>query len=208
MQDIDRPAHIQTLPKPARTRRACIETEPLRVVSRSNDLNRIISDCCGKRDLGQEPSVRTTEPQRAIGLSIDPVALLVHRAVVSATEQCEIRERCGATVGPVAHVMPFTQRQSAAREPASAVSMVKRAPQRRRNRPRPGSHFHDPALFVVSHHHATRVAPQPPRRFSWNARAILEDWLARPIRLREDWRVDMDHHLVPLARGARIQLVV
>src|SRR2546429_6061661 len=92
-----------------------------------------------RRDVGQEAAVRPPEPERAVGLWIDAIALLVDRAVVPATEQREVGERGGAALCPVADVMPLAHRQPAAREAAAAVAMVKRAPQRRRNRPRAGA---------------------------------------------------------------------
>jgi len=60
----------------------------------------------------------------------------------------------------------------------------------------------------VSHDHAAGVARQALRRSSWNARAVLEDGLARLIGVRQDLRVDVDDHLVALARGAGVELVV
>jgi hypothetical protein len=55
-------------------------------------------------------AVGSTEVQRTIGLSVDPVSLLMHSAVMSATEEREIRERRWTAVGPVADVMSLTVR--------------------------------------------------------------------------------------------------
>ena len=60
----------------------------------------------------------------------------------------------------------------------------------------------------MPHHHPARVARQALGRSSWNARAVLEDGLARLIRVREDLGIDVDDHLVALARGAGIDPVV
>ena len=49
-------------------------------------------------------------------------------AVMPATEQSEIRERGGATVGPVADVMALAEANPAAREAAAAVAMLKGPP--------------------------------------------------------------------------------
>ena len=57
------------------------------------------------RYLRQQPAARSAESQLAIRLSIDAEAFFVHRAVMAATEQSEIRERRGATVGRVADVV-------------------------------------------------------------------------------------------------------
>jgi len=60
----------------------------------------------------------------------------------------------------------------------------------------------------VPHHYPARVARQALGRSSWNARAVFEDGLARLIRVRQDFGVDVDHHLVALARGAGVDAVV
>ena len=86
MQDVDRPAHIQALPQPAWACRPSVEAQPLRLVPRPEGLDRISGHRRGRRDIGQEPAVRPLERERAVGLSIDLVALLVDRAVVPATE--------------------------------------------------------------------------------------------------------------------------
>jgi len=91
MQDADRPAHIQALPEPARARRPRVEAEPLRLVPRLEGLSGIGRHRDWRRNLGQGPAVRPPEPERAVGLSIDLVAFLVHRAVMPATQQGEVR---------------------------------------------------------------------------------------------------------------------
>jgi len=58
---------------------------------------------------GQRPAVGATEPQLAVGLSLDLIALLVDRAMMTPTEQGEVRERRGASVSPVADVMTLTE---------------------------------------------------------------------------------------------------
>jgi len=60
----------------------------------------------------------------------------------------------------------------------------------------------------VPHHHPARVARQALGRSRGNARAVLEDRLAGLIRVRQDLGVDVDHHLVALARGAGVDTVV
>ena len=128
MQDVDRPAHIEMLPHPARAGRPCVEAQALRDVARPEDLHRIGGHRGWKRDLGYGAAVRPPEPQRAVGLSIDLIALLVDRAVVSSTEHSEVRERRRAAVRPVAEVMPLAKRQPAAREAATLVPVVERSP--------------------------------------------------------------------------------
>jgi hypothetical protein len=180
----------------------------LLLVLGAKNVDRICRHCHRRRDLGQEPAIGPPELERSIGLSIDPVTLFVHRTMVPAAQQREVRKRRGAAVRPAPHVMPLAERQPTAREAAAAVAVVECSTQRRRNRPRPRPDFHDPAVCVVTHHHTAGIARQAPRRFGGNAPAPLEDGLTGLIRVRQDWRVDVHHHLVPLARSAGIQLVV
>ncbi len=107
MQDVDRVDKIQALPQPQRTRRLGVKAEPLRFMSLPESVDGIGGHRDRRRDIGQDAAVRTPEPERVVGLSIDAIALLVHRAVVPATEQGEIRERRRAAFRPVPHVMPL-----------------------------------------------------------------------------------------------------
>ena len=58
------------------------------------------------------------------------------------------------------------------------------------------------------HHHPARVARQPLGGFRGNAHAVLQDGLAGRLGVREHGRVDMDHDLIALARGAGIDAVM
>jgi hypothetical protein len=98
--------------------------------------------------------------------------------------------------------MPLAERGLAAREAAAAVTMVERPPQRRRDRPGRGTDFQQAPGGIVPHHHPAGVARQALRRFRGNARAVLEDGLARLIGVRQHRGIDVHHHLVTLARGA------
>ena len=100
------------------------------------------------------------------------------RPVIPATEQSEIRQRGGASLGPVTDVVALAEPNPAARESAAAVAVVKRPSQRRRDRPGLGIDFHDPAVPAVSHHHPAGVTRKALGRSSWNARAVFEDGLA------------------------------
>ena len=97
---------------------------------------------------------------------------------------------------------------AAAREATALVPMVERAPQGRRNRPGPGPDLQQASLLVMPHHHATRIAGQAAGRFRGNARAVFEDRLARLIRVGEGGRIDVDHDLIALTRGAGIKIAV
>ena len=79
-----------------------------------------------RRAFGQELAVGSPEAELAVGPSIHLVALLVNGAVVTATEQCEVRQRGQAAVCPVANVMALAEREPAAREAAATVAVVER----------------------------------------------------------------------------------
>jgi hypothetical protein len=183
MQHVDRPAHVQALPEPARARRPRVETEPLRVMLLTERLDRIGGHRRRQRDVGQEPAIRPAEAERAVGLSIDLITLLVDGAVVPATEQREIRERGRPALGPVVKVMPLAERDGATREAATMAPVMERSPQRRGNRPGPGPDLHEAPVLVVLHHHPARIARQALRRFRGNVDAPFEDGLAGLLRV-------------------------
>jgi hypothetical protein len=105
-----------------------VQDKPLRLVPRSQERHGIVGHLRRTRNLGQRPAVRAAEPKLAIRLSIKPVALLVDRAVVPATEHGEIRERSGAPLCPVTDVMALAESDPTAREAAAAVAVVERPP--------------------------------------------------------------------------------
>ena len=183
MQDVDRPPHVEALPQPARARCPRMQVESCRLVPCSERFDRIAGDHGRNRDVGQRSSIRSPEPQLAVGLPFHLVALLVDRAVMAPAEHREVRERGGAALSPVTDVMALAKRQIAAREPAGAVAVMQRAPERRGNGPRPGADFLDPPIWIVSHHHPARVARQAPGRFRGNVDAALEHGLAERLRV-------------------------
>ena len=103
-----------------------MQDEPIPIVSRPQELHCIARYFRRTRDLGQKSAIRATEPKLAVGLSLELVALLVNGAVVPTTEQGEIRERGGASLGPVTNVLALTEPEAAARETAAAVSVMER----------------------------------------------------------------------------------
>ncbi len=97
-------------------------------MSLSEDLHGIAAHLGRRRDLGYGSTIRPPELQLPIRLAIELVPLLVDRAVVSATQQREIRERGGPAVRPVTDVMALAEPHAAAREAAAAIAMVQRPP--------------------------------------------------------------------------------
>src|SRR2546428_7907639 len=144
VQDVDRPAHAQALPEPTRRGSPRVQDNPLSIVLCLEDLDGIAEHLQRRRHLGQRPPVRAAEPKLAVRLSIELVALLVDGPVMPATEQGGIRECGEAALCPVTDGMPLTEAQPTAREPAAAVSVVERPPERRRDGAGARSDLHDP----------------------------------------------------------------
>jgi hypothetical protein len=128
MQDVNRPAHVEALAQPAGHRRPRVNSQPLRLVPRSQDVDGIGGHRGGQWHLGQQSAVRAPEVELAVGLPFTLETLLVDGAVVPATEQREIRERGRAAVRPVADVMALAEPHSTAREAATPVSMLQGPP--------------------------------------------------------------------------------
>jgi len=105
-----------------------MQDKPLRIVPRSDDFHGIVGHLVRKRNLGENPPVRTPEVELAVRLSLHLVALFVDRAVVAATEQREIRQRGGTALRPVTDVMALAEPNAATRKTAAAVSVVERPP--------------------------------------------------------------------------------
>src|SRR5712692_7533688 len=103
--------------------------------------------------------------------------------MMSATEQRKVRERGRAALRPVTEMMPLAKADAAPREAAAPVPMVERSPQGGGNRPGPRPDLPQAALAVMAHDHPARVARQSPGRFRGNARAALQDRLARLVRI-------------------------
>src|SRR5439155_24469307 len=75
----------------------------------------------------QPPAVRPPKVELAIGESLDPEAVLVHRTVMTAAQQREVGQRRRATLCPVADVMTLRERQSAAGEATTSIAVLQRA---------------------------------------------------------------------------------
>jgi hypothetical protein len=152
-------------------------------------------------------AIRPPKPQLVVRASIDLEALLMYRAVVSPTQEHQVRERRGTTLRPVMDVVTLPKTHATPREATAAVAVVEGAPQSRRDRPRTGADFDNPSLSIVPHDHPARVARQALGRSSWNACAVLEHGLTRCIRVFQDLSIDVDDDLKALSRSARIELV-
>jgi hypothetical protein len=85
MQDSERVTQIQALAQPGRARRPRVQAESLRVVLRAKRLDRIGGHRGRGRDVGEQLAVRSPELKIAVRLSIDLIALLVHRAMMPFT---------------------------------------------------------------------------------------------------------------------------
>jgi hypothetical protein len=109
---------------------------------------------------------------------------------------------------PVLDVVAVSERLPTTRKATALVAMLERAPQRRRNRAGSGRDFGYPAVGVVPHHQAARIACQALRRSSGNACGPFEHRLARRIGVREHRGIDVNDHLITFCRSARLHPAV
>ena len=128
MQDVDRPGHIQSLPEPLGARRPRVDPKALRVMTRAESLYGFNGHRGRWRHIREGPAIRAPERQRAVEPARDLETLLVHRAMMPAAEQGEVRERCRPAMRPVAEIMPLAMAHPAAREAAAPVPSVERSP--------------------------------------------------------------------------------
>ncbi len=177
-------------------------------MTRPEDRDRVSGACSGGRHLRERAAVGSPELERPVRPARDLVALLVHRAVMPAAEQREIRELRRAALRPVVEMMGLNDPHAAPGKAAGPVSMQERAAQGGRNGPGPRSDLHDTPPLVVAHDYPARVTRQAAGRSRGNVGAVLESGLARLIRIGQHRGVDMDDHLVALPRRARIEGVV
>jgi hypothetical protein len=70
MQDADRPAYVERLAEPLRSRSSRVDAQPLPLVLRPERVNRIGGDRGRSGRAGERPAVRTTEAQLAVGQSL------------------------------------------------------------------------------------------------------------------------------------------
>ena len=115
-----------------------------------------------RRHLRQLPSVRAPESQAIVRTAFDLVSLLVDRAVMPPTEQCQIGERCRAALRPVVEVMALGHPHSAPREAAALIPLLERPSEGRRDGPGPSPDLHYASLAIVPEHH--RLASHARRR--------------------------------------------
>ena len=124
VQDVDCIAHVERFPEPARARRPRVQVKTGGFVACSERPDGIVGNRRRRWNIGQRSSVRSPEPQLAVGLSFHLISLFVHGAVMAPAEEREVRKRGGPALGPVADVMPLPERQSAARKAAAVIAMV------------------------------------------------------------------------------------
>jgi hypothetical protein len=84
VQDVDRVDHVQALTEPARRSCMRVQDTPFRIVQRAKKLDRLVRNRRRWGNVRQNPSVRAPELELAVGQSLEPIALLMHRAVVAA----------------------------------------------------------------------------------------------------------------------------
>jgi hypothetical protein len=105
-------------------------------------------------------------------------------------------------------VVSLSNTYAAAREATPVVPVEQRPPESGRDCAGPGAGLRYAPVRVMTHHDARGIAGQALRRSSWNAATVFEHGLAGLGRVGQDWGIDVDHDLVALARGARIDAVM
>jgi hypothetical protein len=106
------------------------------------------------------------------------------------------------------YVMALHERQGAARKATGTIPVLECTSQRRRNRPGPGSDFHDIAGVVMAHDDPARIARQTPGRSRGNVWPVFEERLPGLVRVGQHCGIDMHHDLVPLAGRAGVELMM
>ena len=86
MQHVDRPSQVQALPHPSRDSSARMDLKPLRGVLRPQRPHRVGRQDRRRRHVGQDPTIRPSELERAVGHGLDLIALFVNRAVMAAAQ--------------------------------------------------------------------------------------------------------------------------
>ena len=161
-QHAERPAEIQALSLPGRSRGSPVDPGPRRrqaVVRRAERRSRP----CGRgRRRRQRPPVWPLEVRVAGGVESDAEALLVHRAVVAPAKQHEVVEGSPPAVGPVRNVMSIAATVAAAREPALPVAGRQRPAEGGRHGASATADVEDLAAGSVAHRDPGGVARNAP----------------------------------------------
>jgi hypothetical protein len=134
-------------------------------------------------------------------LGIHRPAALVDEAVVTATEQEQVRQVGGAAVGPVLDMVCLEKaRVRAPREPAGGVTAPQRTPKRAGDRARLPSHA-EWALGAFEQRDERGIAGEAPDGLPGDGRPVLQDRDPRLI-LAQRGRVDVDDDLIAIASGS------
>jgi hypothetical protein len=88
----------------------------------------MVRDSSREWHVWKNATVWTAEAKLAVRLSIDPIAFLVNRSMMPATQEGQVRERGGAALSPVADVMALPKSHVATRKATSTVAVVQRTP--------------------------------------------------------------------------------
>jgi len=90
VQDVDGVAQIEAFAQPGRAGRARANAQALLLMPLAKTLDGIGRYWRGRRDLGQEPTVRSPEPEIAVRQPFDLVTFFVDRAVMPAAEKGQV----------------------------------------------------------------------------------------------------------------------
>src|SRR5262250_1637018 len=127
MKDVEGVAHVDALAEPARGGGIRVDVDAVRLVLRAERPGGIARERDGGRDRWYGPAAGMPERQLAVLGPLDPIALLVHGAVVAPTQQGEVRQCRGPAAGPVADVVALADPRVTAGEATDAVAVQHRA---------------------------------------------------------------------------------
>jgi len=84
----------------------------------------MVRDSSRDGHFGKNSTIRTAEAKLTVCSSNDPVAFLVNRSMMPATQEGQVRKRGGASVSPVMDVMALSESHVATRKATAAVAMM------------------------------------------------------------------------------------
>ena len=88
----------------------------------------MVRDSSRDGHFGKNSTIRTAEAKLTVCSSNDPVAFLVNRSMMPATQKGQVRKRGGASLSPVTDVMALSESHMTTGKATTAVSVMQRTP--------------------------------------------------------------------------------
>ena len=126
MKNIDRPADIQSASIPVGHRRSRVDADAIHDIGLTQRIRGIPGDGRLRGNVRERSPVGSSELECAVRMSHHRITVLMHRTVMPATEQHQIRERRRSPVRPVLDVVALTDADFAPREATPVVPVLQR----------------------------------------------------------------------------------